>query len=568
MLGLALAQPFTGSNPSVMDLAVSAIVPDGLPGALLPLYKCLYGLLLKKGKFNISGITTKAIIIIGSITGAKIIWTWCRPILFNTFTSSLRVPQYNKMYPILETYIANRVSESSPRHAGLSSWQNLDGPFLGSGIGESLELEPVVGSGWFRFEGRPIYFEYKKLQELNGIAKWKDANYPVDMVWEEYCEDRNKTEPVSHLQLYCLSSSNAFLFNFLEKIANSSLKMKQKDTEIRAMGKGKKCRSWGWERRPQRPMSTIDLRESVKDTLLKDITRFASRERERWYALRGIPYRRGYLFYGPPGTGKTSTAMALAGMLNFTLWIGNMGAIKDEETLMEVFNGPHKGDILLLEDIDSAGIQRENMQTGKTKKSGISLSTILNAIDGGASKQGVILIMTTNDPESLDPALIRPGRIDLQVPFGNVSQAVAESIFLRMFQDDEVVYSGCGNSRELIDQAKTFSRKVPDGKITPAEVQGFLMNKVTPEAAIIGADKWIEELLLAKAAGKNIVGGYDRLEPTAEEDDAEDPESKDNLEGSESENYAGDSDSDSSYLEDWEWDENRHRLQAGGPPGS
>ena len=70
--------------------------------------------------------------------------------------------------------------------------------------------------------------------------------------------------------------------------------------------------------------------------------------------------------------------------------------------------------MLVLEDIDALFIERES--TGAS--SSISFSGLLNAIDGPASQEGRMLFMTTNHPDRLDPALIRPGRVDMQAELG------------------------------------------------------------------------------------------------------------------------------------------------------
>ncbi|KAK3062875.1 hypothetical protein LTS18_003194 [Coniosporium uncinatum] len=83
---------------------------------------------------------------------------------------------------------------------------------------------------------------------------------------------------------------------------------------------------------------------------------------------------------------------------------------------------------------------RRARRTGGTgddaNKTGISLSGLLNAIDGVASHEGRVLVMTTNHPEKLDKALIRPGRVDMQIEFKNASRQQARDIFLRMYSDD------------------------------------------------------------------------------------------------------------------------------------
>jgi len=221
--------------------------------------------------------------------------------------------------------------------------------------------------------------------------------------------------------------------------------------------------------RPCRPMKTVVLDEERKLDVLSDINEYLNPATARWYANRGIPYRRGYLFYGPPGTGKTSLTFALAGVFGLDIHVVSLlePTLTEEELGMLFTNLPARC-IVLLEDIDTAGLIREpsedeksggqaagnpgendwnvvnltkalkkaNQLSEEEKKKGISLSGLLNIIDGVASHEGRVLVMTTNHPEKLDEALIRPGRVDHQVAFGNATQTQIKELFERMYTND------------------------------------------------------------------------------------------------------------------------------------
>ncbi|KIM99654.1 hypothetical protein OIDMADRAFT_165810 [Oidiodendron maius Zn] len=237
----------------------------------------------------------------------------------------------------------------------------------------------------------------------------------------------------------------------------------------------KDLRRWGgrgaWVKiaeRPCRPMKTVVLDEKRKMDVLADINEYLNPVTARWYANRGIPYRRGYLFYGPPGTGKTSLTFALAGVFGLDIHVVSLlePTLTEEELGMLFTNLPPRC-IVLLEDIDTAGLMRNDPESDDAKKKaevdpantelnvatltkalkkahesdedrkkGISLSGLLNIIDGVASHEGRVLVMTTNRPENLDDALIRPGRVDHQVSFSNANQHQAKELFERMYAND------------------------------------------------------------------------------------------------------------------------------------
>src|SRR5947207_15816245 len=150
------------------------------------------------------------------------------------------------------------------------------------------------------------------------------------------------------------------------------------------------------------------------------------------------------------------------------------------------------------------------------------MSGLLNAIDGVASHEGRVLVMTTNHPEKLDAALIRPGRVDMTIEFGLATRHQMEEIFFRMYWSDDETHDGSRsatptlertsmeaivkgdsaapvmvmgvhglNEEEVRSMAKNFAGLVPEGKISPAEVQNFLIaSKKDPRKELAEVEAW------------------------------------------------------------------------------
>lgn len=298
---------------------------------------------------------------------------------------------------------------------------------------------PALGKHDFWFRGR--YFRLDRKQE-----SLYDANGPFGI--PQYKDKET-------LVISCLGRSPEPLKALLKHAKEQFYMDHQAKTTIRrpAAQTIRRCGRIYWNQvahRPIRPMGTVVLDDEQKIRVLSDMNEYLHPATPRWYANRGIPLRRGYLFYGPPGTGKTSLSFALAGVFGLDIYvISLLDPSLTEEDLLALFTSLPRRCVVLLEDIDTAGLKRtddpnsdlarelKRHQHGDTSENkGISLSGLLNAIDGVASHEGRVLIMTTNKPETLDEALIRPGRIDLRIEFTKATQEQARELFIRMYKPD------------------------------------------------------------------------------------------------------------------------------------
>ena len=214
------------------------------------------------------------------------------------------------------------------------------------------------------------------------------------------------------LEIYCYGQTTQPIKDLLLHIRQWKMKQETAMTSVfRPLSGGY------WSRqssRPSRSLHTVSLDQDQKEQIVDDVNEYLHPATARWYAARGIPHRRGYLFHGPPGTGKTSLSFALAGVFGLAIYCVSLND-KDltESDLSSLFEDLPDRCIVLLEDIDSAGLKREEETKTDAEKSAdasgdkdkekekekekdgakpaatgaISLSALLNVIDGAAAHE-------------------------------------------------------------------------------------------------------------------------------------------------------------------------------------
>lgn len=166
-----------------------------------------------------------------------------------------------------------------------------------------------------------------------------------------------------------------------------------------------------WRKRsdlPTRGLDSVVLKAGQLEELHTDLQTFL--EAEDRYTRMSQPWHRGYLFYGPPGTGKTSLARSLATEFDLPTYYLPLGDISKDAELMQLVGDIKPRSVLLLEDVDSFHAATDRSD----EKDRVSVATMLNALDGVWTPHGLITIMTTNNRDALDPALIRAGRVDVE----------------------------------------------------------------------------------------------------------------------------------------------------------
>lgn len=229
--------------------------------------------------------------------------------------------------------------------------------------------------------------------------------------------------------------------------------------------------------RPRRPLASIVLADDMLEEILADMRAFL--DAGAWYTTRGVPHRRGYLLHGPPGNGKTTLVAAVAGELGLSVAVLSLSnKVLTDDSLRNQVNALPPGAVLLIEDIDCAFAEKR----AAGEATGVTMSGLLNALDGVGSREGRILFMTTNHPERLDPALVRPGRVDRSFRLGNTTSDQARRLF-------EWFYSGGEEDFEVEYWAYIFAEQIPEGRICMAAIQEHLLRyRTDPESAALEFD--------------------------------------------------------------------------------
>lgn len=197
-------------------------------------------------------------------------------------------------------------------------------------------------------------------------------------------------------------------------------------------------------------------------------------ENSEWYKERGIPYTLGILLHGAPGCGKTSFIKAVAKdtsrhvvniklnknttvqQINNFFYSPRLDIVQDGQSIS--YDIPIEKRIIVMEDIDClTNIVTRNVSSSELPSNNseqLNLSVLLNILDGVLETPGRIVIMTSNEPEKLDPALIRPGRIDINIEFCKCTRS----------DIIDIVEGFCGGNY------KDWYKDLQDDVYTPAEV--------------------------------------------------------------------------------------------------
>lgn len=317
------------------------------------------------------------------ITGLVSFWLKELPLLFfnflkTNFTTSMSVTSYNQSFYDLLIHFQEKYSNKNFRTHKINNGR----------WGEDVSKITIgYGVHYFNYNGTYIKVSFEKMET----------------------KDRTDKEIITITK-----------FGRSKKLFDVMLQsIKPKDDKIKVYNYKD---GWDFSRNiTKRNWSSIYIEKEKKDTIIETISEF--KNNKEWYIKHGVPYQLGFLLKGPPGTGKTSIIKAIASEFNFPIYYLSVSDLKD---IQVAFSSIPDNALVVLEDIDSNKITHNREDTEQSDNQKITLSEVLNSIDGLFSSSGRVLVMTSNHAEVLDPALVRPGRIDLQIEIGYIKNEILE----------------------------------------------------------------------------------------------------------------------------------------------
>ncbi|XP_018017324.1 mitochondrial chaperone BCS1 isoform X1 [Hyalella azteca] len=366
------------------------------------------------------------------------------------YMTTLEVPCRDKSYQWVLAWITERGAQNTQHLSVETKFTQIE---TGKAITKH-EFIPSVGEHFFWYRGAWIRVERNR---------------------EEKTMDLHSGTPWETVKFTTLGRNRHIFYSMLEEARELAL-VKTVGKTIMYTAMGSEWRVFGNPRNP-RPLHSVVLDTGVAEHIVQDVREFM--DNSKWYIDRGVPYRRGYLLHGPPGCGKSSFITALAGHLQLSVCVLNLSerGLTDDRLNYLLAVAPENS-IILLEDIDAAFVSREDSEKVRVAYEGltpVTFSGFLNCLDGVASTEARIVFMTTNYPERLDPALIRPGRVDSIHHIGHCTKEQLMKLFERFFPDEPP------NSAQRFAES-ALSAGTP---LSAAQVQGhFQRHKYSPAEAV------------------------------------------------------------------------------------
>jgi len=362
-------------------------------------------------------------------------WAW------RNLTCEMEVSNFDDFFELFSIWMANNPHLLKVRHVEpRTTYMRSSGP-----SGPDYFLRPAPGTYVVPIKGIRTIFRIHRDSPTSSLNS--NSNKPM--------------MPIERITITAFTRDRNFLMDFMKEIQEEAEKFTSDKTYTYVF-------DGGWDRmgetRP-RSLESVCLPDADIKTVIDAIEKYKSSE--ALYRRRGIPYRLGMLFHGDPGTGKTSLIVALANHYKMNLYTMSLASSTvSDSSLPTVLRNVKDNSIVLFEDVDCLFRQRE-----EDERVGVTFSGYLNALDGVATRENVIFVQTTNHKELLDPALFRPGRVDIELEFTYATSEQAKKMLVHFYPE------------ATEDEQETFAMVMPDS-VTTAEIQKHLLATSNIDEAI------------------------------------------------------------------------------------
>ncbi|XP_023636971.1 AAA-ATPase At1g43910 [Capsella rubella] len=330
-------------------------------------------------------------------------------------------------------------------------------------------------------------------------AKITDDFEGIPLEWTLLSDRDNNPHQKYQKRYFHLTCKKEFrekiMSDYFTYIAKSSVKLLTHRENLNINTYNSKCERWESAIfQHHTTFETLAMEPELKNTLIRDLDAFSSGK--DFYKSVGRAWKRGYLLYGPPGTGKSSLVAAIANHMNFNIYDLQIQSVKHDEMLRQILTMTENRSILLMEDLDCSGADArdedkeddENQDMKKKKDPKVTLSGLLNFVDGlwSSCVEERIIIFTTNHKEKLDPALLRPGRMDVHILMDYCTPVVFKKLAALYLETED---------HNLFEPLEKMFLEV---KATPAEITEQLMASKNPDVALKGLIEFLERKKMTK----------------------------------------------------------------------
>ncbi|XP_058773617.1 AAA-ATPase At3g50940-like [Vicia villosa] len=350
--------------------------------------------------------------------------------------------------------------------------------------------------------------EHKKLSfNIDRNAEVDDVFEGVSVKWKLICIQvdssrirhyDNDSSAVAEIRSYELTfhkkHKNKVFNSYLPYVMEIADKIKQGNMAIKIHSN--EYNYWSRDVKFNHPMSfdTLAIDEKLQREIVNDLDKFV--KARDFYRRTGKAWKRGYLLYGPPGTGKSSLIAAMSNYLHYDIYDLDLTVVGDNRSLKQLILGMSNRSILVIEDIDCT-IKLQNREEGEEASNNghdkVTLSGLLNATDGlwSCCSEEHIIIFTTNHKERLDPALLRPGRMDKQIHLSYCNFSAFKQLAMNYL---------CISEHELYEKIEELLGQV---NATPAEIGEVLTKDADATECLQDLINFLQKKKMIQEEGKN-----------------------------------------------------------------